>query len=190
MAARQKHKPSRTFHPEPKAMRAAVLHGKKQARATLERRSAGLERRLEGTGAGLIVAEGDSWFDYPFFDVLEEVEDEFDFDVESVAHKGDTLEEMAYDTSQLSKLGSKFQKLSQGGRKPRAILLSGGGHDIAVDESSIFLNHPDSGLNPLNDRVVAGVLEFWDNELHPTEKGFTAVAKKFSEAIKPLPIPA
>jgi hypothetical protein len=37
---------------------------------------------------GLLVAEGDSWFDYPLHDVLSMLEDEHGFDVESVAHKG------------------------------------------------------------------------------------------------------
>src|SRR5262249_8198322 len=45
---------------------------------------------------GLLVAEGDSWFDYPLHDVLTMLEDEHGFDVESVAHRGDTVEDMAY----------------------------------------------------------------------------------------------
>src|SRR6185295_11219041 len=45
---------------------------------------------------GLLVAEGDSWFDYPLHDVLSMLEDEHGFDVESVARKGDTVEDMAY----------------------------------------------------------------------------------------------
>src|SRR4051812_44811518 len=35
--------------------------------------------------AGVLVAEGDSWFDYPFADVLSDLEDTYGFDVESVA---------------------------------------------------------------------------------------------------------
>src|SRR5258708_98585 len=49
---------------------------------------------------GLLVAEGDSWFDYPLHDVLSMLEDEHGFDVESVAHKGDTVEDMAYSDGQ------------------------------------------------------------------------------------------
>src|SRR5688572_3559393 len=45
---------------------------------------------------GILVAEGDSWFDYPFNDVLSMLEDEHGFDIESVSHKGDTVEDMAY----------------------------------------------------------------------------------------------
>jgi hypothetical protein len=48
------------------------------------------------TSAGVLIAEGDSWFDYPFQDVLSALEDDYGFDVESVAHKGDNVEDMAY----------------------------------------------------------------------------------------------
>src|SRR5438093_480908 len=51
--------------------------------------------------AGVLVAEGDSWFDYPFHDVLEELEDRHGYDVESVAHHSDRIEEMAYGGNQL-----------------------------------------------------------------------------------------
>ena len=37
---------------------------------------------------GTLMAEGDSWFDYPWKDVLSCLEDEHGYDVESVAHKG------------------------------------------------------------------------------------------------------
>jgi lysophospholipase L1-like esterase len=105
------------------------------------------------------VAEGDSWFDYPFFDVLEELEEEFDYSVESVAHKGDTVEEMAYDPNQLDKLARKLAKLAEAGHVPRAILLSGGGNDIAGDALSVLLNHKRSGLGPLSEQVLAGLVD-------------------------------
>ena len=43
--------------------------------------------------AGLVVAEGDSWFDYPGSNVLEALEWHFHYDVWSVAKVMDTLEE-------------------------------------------------------------------------------------------------
>ena len=46
--------------------------------------------------AGVLVSEGDSWFDYPLHDVLKELEDNHGYDVESVAHRDDPIEEMAY----------------------------------------------------------------------------------------------
>ena len=45
-----------------------AFHG---AHAANWRRSAS-RSAVRGLGGGLLVAEGDSWFDYPFFDVLQE----------------------------------------------------------------------------------------------------------------------
>lgn len=117
--------------------------------------------RLEARAVsnGLLIAEGDSWFDYPFFDTLERLEDKFGFVVESVAHKGDTLESMAYDVSQTSRLARLFERLGQQGRRPRAILLSGGGNDIAGEEFAIMLNHANSGLPALNERIADGLID-------------------------------
>jgi hypothetical protein len=122
------------------------------------RRRAAARSITAGLGGGLLMAEGDSWFDYPFVDVLGELEDSFGYTVESVAHKGDTIEEMVYDPNQLEKLARKLQKLADQELVPRAILLSGGGNDIAGEEFSVLLNHKRSGLPALNAGVVAGLL--------------------------------
>ncbi len=58
-------------------------------------------------GRATIVAEGDSWFDYPFDDVLRLLEDDYGYDIESVAHKGDKVESMAYGKGQFGKVDSK-----------------------------------------------------------------------------------
>jgi lysophospholipase L1-like esterase len=140
-------------------MKAAIRHGKRRAAAVAAARR---QRRKPGKGLlgtnGTLLAEGDSWFDYPFYDVLEMLEDHFDFRVESVAHKGDTIEEMAYDPTQLSALERKMEHLHRDGRMPRAILVSGGGNDIAGEEFAILLNHNGSGLPILNTRIVEGVV--------------------------------
>lgn len=108
--------------------------------------------------AGLLVAEGDSWFDYPFNDVLSMLEDE-GFEVEGVAHRGDTVEEMAYSGGQFDDFTRLLEKLLRRGRVPDAILLSGGGNDIAGDEFAMLLNHAASGLPVLNDDVAKGVID-------------------------------
>src|SRR4249920_2782174 len=108
---------------------------------------------------GLLVAEGDSWFDYPLHDVLTMLEDEHGFDVESVAHKGDTVEDMAYSGGQFDDFARLLEKVLRQGRVPDAILLSGGGNDIAGDEFAMLLNHAASGLPPINDDVVRGVID-------------------------------
>ena len=109
---------------------------------------------------GVLIAEGDSWFDYPFYDVLQNLEGLFDYKVESTAHKGDTLESMVYDLQQLSSLALKMSRLASAKKKPVAILLSGGGNDIAGPELSILLNHAKSNLpQPLNESIVVGVFD-------------------------------
>ena len=109
--------------------------------------------------AGVLMAEGDSWFDYPLHDVLRVLEDDYRYDVESVAHKGDTVEEMAHSDGQLEEFARRLEKLLRVGKVPRAILLSGGGNDIAGDEFAVLLNHASSGLPVLNDDIVRGVIE-------------------------------
>ena len=142
-------------------VRKAMAHGRGLADEVISARDAKKRARprAKGPSAGLLIAEGDSWFDYPFFDILERLEEEFGFVVESVAHKGDTVESMAYDASQVSKLARLFEKLGAQGIQPRAILLSGGGNDIAGDEFAIMLNHQASGLSVLNESVVTGVID-------------------------------
>jgi lysophospholipase L1-like esterase len=108
---------------------------------------------------GLLVAEGDSWFDSPFHDILSVLEDEHGFDVESVARRGDTVEDMAYAGGQFDDFVRLLEKLLRQGRRPDAILLSGGGNDIAGQEFAILLNHAASGLPPLNDDVLRGVID-------------------------------
>jgi hypothetical protein len=108
--------------------------------------------------AGVLVAEGDSWFDYPLHDVLKELEDNHGYDVESVAHKGDSIEEMAYGDNQLNDFTRTIEKLLRRGVKPKAILLSGGGNDVAGDEFRMLVNHERSSIAGLNDDILEGVI--------------------------------
>lgn len=109
--------------------------------------------------AGVLLAEGDSWFDYPWTDVLQELEDHHGYDVYSVARKGDRVEEMAYGAGQLVALTRQLEKLLRAGNVPRALLLSGGGNDVAGQEFHVLLNHAASQAPGLNEAVVAGVID-------------------------------
>lgn len=144
--------------------RAASLQGKAKKRHPTTMAAVMPPQRLLGLGAalennGVLVAEGDSWFDYPLNDVLSCLEDEHGYDVESVAHKGDRVETMAYAEGQLVDLSRLIEKLIRQGVAPKAILLSGGGNDIAGDEFGMLLNHKKSSISGLNDKVVEGVME-------------------------------
>lgn len=109
--------------------------------------------------AGILLAEGDSWFDYPFHDVLRILEDEYFYDVQSVAHAGDCVEDMAYSDGQFEQLARRLEKLLREGKVPTAILLSGGGNDIAGDEFALLLNHAASQLPTINEDIVTGVID-------------------------------
>jgi lysophospholipase L1-like esterase len=140
-------------------VRTALRHGSSRADAivAIRRKTRRRGKGLPGAN-GVLVAEGDSWFDYPFHDVLGMLEDLHDFRVESVAHKGDTVEEMAYDDNQLDGLERKMQHLQTDARVPRAVLLSGGGNDIAGDEFAVLLNHHSSSLGTLNGKILDGII--------------------------------
>lgn len=119
-----------------------------------------LVRAVGGTEtAGVLVAEGDSWFDYPLNDVLRLLEDLHAYDVESVAHKGDRIEEMAYGGGQLEELTRRLEKLLRRNVIPTAVLLSGGGNDVAGDEFGVLLNHARSVVPGLNEQILAGVID-------------------------------
>jgi hypothetical protein len=136
----------------------AVASGRRRALEIVERS----RRRRAGTRAlpfqGYLVAEGDSWFDYPFFeDVLEALEDEHGFTVRSVAHHGETAAGMAYEAGQLRKLHAAIRDLAGEGHTARALLVSCGGNDV-VDALASLLNHGASGLERVNRSVLEGVL--------------------------------
>lgn len=109
--------------------------------------------------AGVLVAEGDSWFDYPLHDVLRLLEDHHGYDVESVAHKGDRVEDMAYGLGQLEEFTRRLEKLLRRGVIPKAVLLSGGGNDVAGTEFGMLINHARSPVAGLNQQILSGVID-------------------------------
>ncbi len=190
MAARRKTR-STTTASERRFVRSAMEHGRDLAAKAIRAREAQSKGGLEAKGPsnGLLIAEGDSWFDYPFFDTLERLEGSFNFEIESVAHKGDTVESMAYDASQSATLARLFDKLGRQNSQPRAILLSGGGNDIAGDEFAILLNHASSGLPPLNDQVAAGVIEVrLKSAIVSVISGVTALSRHYFNRVVPIVI--
>lgn len=160
------------------------------------RRGAGAPARLPpkaralfgaGQSRGVLIAEGDSWFDYPMQDVLRLLEDDYLYDVESVAHKGDNVEDMAHSMGQFEELARRLEKLIRDGKAPRAILLSGGGNDLAGDEFVILINHATSTLPPLNEDIVRGVIDVRLKEAYVRIlSGLAAITKGYLG--RPLPV--
>jgi len=167
-----------------------------ESKLPARRRGLGAPRRLPAkaralfgtrTSVGVLVAEGDSWFDYPMQDVLRLLEDDYLYDVESVAHMGDCVEDMAHSPGQFEEVARRLEKLLGQSKVPRAILLSGGGNDIAGDEFAILLNHATSSLPPLNESIVSGVIDVRLKAAYVRIlSGLTAISKSYLG--KPLPI--
>ncbi len=141
----------------------------------------------EVASKGVLIAEGDSWFDYPFYDILRYLEDDHGYDVESVAHKGDPIEAMAYGLGQLEELTRRIEKIIRRGTAPKAILLSGGGNDVAGEQFAMLLNHARSNMPHLNEQIAKGVIEERIRSAYVTI--LTAVTDICQQRIgKPIPI--
>ncbi|MBY0426555.1 MAG: hypothetical protein K2Q22_13020, partial [Cytophagales bacterium] len=74
----------------------------------------------------VILAEGDSWFQFPVFikDVLDWLNDREDYAIDSIAYAGDWLANMLYEGKYITAL----QQLD-----PDVFLISGGGNDLVTD---------------------------------------------------------
>ena len=141
--------------------RAAALRGNSGAMAIRIQTSiaGGPESASEVQTAGFLAAVGDSWFDYPFHDVLKLLEDGYGYNVESTAHKGDPIEKIAYHGGQIDGFARKLEKIKARGAVPKAVLLSGGGDDVAGNEFGMLLNNAFSPIPGWNQDVVDGVLK-------------------------------
>lgn len=109
--------------------------------------------------AGYLLAVGDSWFDYPIHDVLTKLEDNYAYNIESSAHKGDPIEAMVSHVGQMDKFARLMDKIVALGVTPKAILVSGGGDDIAGDAFGMLINNIDLPIAGWNEEVVAGVID-------------------------------
>ena len=117
-----------------------------------------LEFSLEATSTGpVLVAEGDSWFDYfpAGLDVISCLKKFFGYKIYNVSQAGDTLDNMAWGTQfdqrrwQRARPPLEETLTAIERHRPTIVLLSGGGNDIAGEELLSFLNHKTSGLQAL-----------------------------------------
>jgi hypothetical protein len=146
--------------------------GAEAARQLVARRTEDRALRA-GPAPGILVGEGDSWLDYPGADILSVLEDDFDWEVQSVAHRGDNLESMAYDVTQLEPFRRVFERLRRREEHPRAILLSGGGNDFAGPELAMLLDHQGSGHGGINATITTELVQRRMREAWATLLGFT-----------------
>lgn len=113
----------------------------------------------ETSTAGYLLAIGDSWFDYPIHDVLTKLDDNYGYTICSSAHKGDSVEAMVSRIGQFDKFTRCVDDIVNHGATPKAILVSGGGDDIAGREFGMLINNIDLSDAGWNDEVLAGVID-------------------------------
>lgn len=90
---------------------------------------------------------------------------------------------------QFEEFARRLEKLLGEGKVPRAILLSGGGNDIAGDEFAILLNHAASTLPPLNESILSGVIDVRLKEAYVRIlSGLTALTKSYLGQAIPIVI--
>ena len=134
-------------------------------------------RRLLAPGArprpGILLAEGDSWFDYPLTDVLSALEDHFGWEIESAADRGDNLESMAYGQAQRERFTRVFERVERRGEVPVAIVLSGGGNEFAGPELAVMLDHMGTGHGGINELITTELVQRRMREAWANLLGFT-----------------
>lgn len=116
-----------------------------------------------------LVAQGDSWFDYPpSWDLIDWLKSHHGHDIDNIGVAGSTLNDIVYgpvpknwlgipqshDTNRITELIYRIDV-----KIPQAVLLSGGGNDIAGPEFFSFLNNALSELENPNSKVLDGVLK-------------------------------
>jgi lysophospholipase L1-like esterase len=124
----------------------------------------------EGHRRFRLMAQGDSWFDYPpgndIVDCLHNFHGHVfrgpQGDVTNLAVAGSTLNDEAYgpvpwgQSGDISRIAELVHRIRED--RPDALLLSGGGNDVAGPEFFSFINNADSGLPEINQDVVNGVI--------------------------------
>lgn len=134
-----------------------------------------------------IVAEGDSWFDYPLKKDIIDYLSQKGFAIKKFSKAGDTLENMIFGTAYKKKghivqhlgpvsLQNTLQAIKE--LKPKFVLFSGGGNDIVGSEILNYLNHKHSKPTSLINKTIFKAklerikiaLEFFIQSVHKTNK--------------------
>lgn len=139
--------PARSTKLSEKVLRESLRLGRARADKIIGARAKqlrSLPMDLLAAQTGLLIFEGDSWFSYPLgTDVRRELGD-LGYEVPSVAHHGDRIEQM------LEQLEELIWLVNRQSATAKAVLLSGGGNDIVFNDNQEFagLLHPADSANP------------------------------------------
>lgn len=96
-----------------------------------------------------VVAEGDSWFDYPFRKDIIDYLSQTGYAIRNTACRGDELMNMVYNID--SVVADFMTKVKY--HEPRFVIFSGGGNDVIGENIDQYLNHRNSGLQTLNETL-------------------------------------
>lgn len=118
-----------------------------------------------------VVAEGDSWFNYIIGkDVVWWLRRRFGYEIHEAAYPGATLNQMAYgpdrvevgdlDVRSITQLAETLFLIEN--HRPRIVMLSGGGNDIAGVEFIQLLKHAEASTSGANLKVVEGLLDSYE----------------------------
>jgi len=135
----------------------------------------------------IIVAEGDSWFDYPLKKDIIDYLRQKGYAIENHAKAGDTLDNMVYGSEYKKKgnivqhtgpisLQTTLQSIKK--LKPRFVLFSAGGNDIVGSDILGYLNHRNSKPDSLINKVIfqaklkrmSKAISFFIEAVHKTRK--------------------
>ena len=126
----------------------------------------------------VVILEGDSWFDLPWFDYdIADALKQLGYEVMSVAARGDTLENVAFN-GQLSEIATQFRILLSYSKGPEAIFLSTGGNDFLGPNLRFILNHRRSEA-----RSVSGEERWMDEILNGALRRFEIYVVEYVAAI-------
>ena len=121
-----------------------------------------------------LLAQGDSWFDYPpGTDLIDCLHSNHGHTIINIAVAGSTLNDEAYgpvprelfglpvgplQSDDPSRIAELVRHIQDKNHRLDALLISAGGNDIAGDEFFSFINNARSGLPPINQAVLDGVV--------------------------------
>ncbi len=137
-----------------------------------------------------IVAEGDSWFDYPLKKDIVDYLRKDGYAIQCFAKAGDTLENMVFG-SEYNKVANSPSGISHPGPLslqktlnairtylPKIVLFSAGGNDVVGSEMITYLNHKHSQPKSLINKVIFDekllqmevAIEFFIKSVHNTHR--------------------
>jgi hypothetical protein len=156
------------------------LMGKLNRKSTAKRREAYFRliesgfRNKENRSNKVIVAEGDSWFQFPYLitDIIDWLSKEPHYAVYSIAYAGDWFTNILYEEKYVEELSI---------HNPEVFLISGGGNDFVGSNRLALMVHPEEKYFEIpNTGLRKALLSYEpDNDRADILKGYEHIANSF-----------